>query len=454
MLAIKTKKFVKAVIESPPSKSYTNRALIIAALANGNSIIKNPLFSDDTNYMISALRQFGIKIIKNGNNIIVHGKNGKLSPSKNNIFVGNAGTAMRFITSLASIAEGGTTITGDKRMQQRPIKDLLDALNQLGVESESNNGFPPIKIYGGLFNGGNVKLKGDVSSQFLSSILMCAPYAKKDVTISIVGNLTSKPYVDITLDVMKNFGIDVKNLNYKKFIINNNKKYKPINYKIEGDASSASYFFAAAAVTKGKVMVKNGKTYKARNYIIEGDASSASYFFAAAAITKGKIMVKNINPNSKQGDIKFVDILKKMGCGVKKGNDFIEVQGNRLKSVDVDMNEMPDVVPTLAVTSLFADSTTIIRNVQNLRFKETDRLKALAFELRKIGANVEEMNDGLKIKRRRLQKAIIETYNDHRMAMSFAVAGLAINGIKIKNPNCVAKSFPDFWNKFNSLYKK
>ena len=418
MLAIKTKKFVKAVIESPPSKSYTNRALIIAALANGNSIIKNPLFSDDTNYMISALRQFGIKIIKNGNNIIVHGKNGKLSPSKNNIFVGNAGTAMRFITSLASIAEGGTTITGDKRMQQRPIKDLLDALNQLGVESESNNGFPPIKIYGGLFNGGNVKLKGDVSSQFLSSILMCAPYAKKDVTISIVGNLTSKPYVDITLDVMKNFGIDVKNLNYKKFIINNNKKYKPINYKIEGDASSASYFFAAAA------------------------------------ITKGKIMVKNINPNSKQGDIKFVDILKKMGCGVKKGNDFIEVQGNRLKSVDVDMNEMPDVVPTLAVTSLFADSTTIIRNVQNLRFKETDRLKALAFELRKIGANVEEMNDGLKIKRRRLQKAMIETYNDHRMAMSFAVAGLAINGIKIKNPNCVAKSFPDFWNKFNSLYKK
>ena len=418
MLAIKTKKFVKAVIESPPSKSYTNRALIIAALANGNSIIKNPLFSDDTNYMISALRQFGIKIIKNGNNIIVHGKNGKLSPSKNNIFVGNAGTAMRFITSLASIAEGGTTITGDKRMQQRPIKDLLDALNQLGVESESNNGFPPIKIYGGLFNGGNVKLKGDVSSQFLSSILMCAPYAKKDVTISIVGNLTSKPYVDITLDVMKNFGIDVKNLNYKKFIINNNKKYKPINYKIEGDASSASYFFAAAA------------------------------------ITKGKIMVKNINPNSKQGDIKFVDILKKMGCGVKKGNDFIEVQGNRLKSVDVDMNEMPDVVPTLAVTSLFADSTTIIRNVQNLRFKETDRLKALAFELRKIGANVEEMNDGLKIKRRRLQKAIIETYNDHRMAMSFAVAGLAINGLKIKNPNCVAKSFPDFWNKFNSLYKK
>ncbi len=418
MLAIKTKKFVKAVIEAPPSKSYTQRALIIAALADGTSIIKNPLLSNDTNYMISALGQLGVKIIKNGNNLIVHGKNGKLNSSKNKIFVGNAGTTMRFITSLASLAEGETVITGDKRMQQRPIQDLLNVLNQLGIKSESNNGLPPVKIYGNSFNGGNVKLKGDVSSQFLSSVLMCAPYAKKATTISIIGNLASKPYVDITLDVMNNFGVNVKNLNYKRFIVNNNRKYKAGSYKIEGDASSASYFFAAAA------------------------------------IAKGKIMVKNINPDSKQGDIKFVDILKKMGCGVKKGKDFVEVQGNRLKSIYVDMNDMPDVVPTLAVTSLFAESTTTIRNVQNLRFKETDRLKALAFELRKIGANVEETNDGLKIRRRRLQKAIIETYNDHRMAMSFAIAGLAINGIKIKNPNCVAKSFPDFWKKFNSLHKK
>ena len=200
--------------------------------------------------------------------------------------------------------------------------------------------------------------------------------------------------------------------------------------------------------------MKNSRKYKAKNYKIEGDASNSSYFFAAAAITKGKVMVKNINPNSKQGDIKFVDILKKMGCGVRKGRNLIQVEGYELKSIDIDMNEMPDVVPTLAVTSLFADSTTTIRNVQNLRFKETDRLKALAFELRKIGANVEEMQDGLRIKRRRLQKAIIETYNDHRMAMSFALAGLVINGVKIKNPACVGKSFPDFWHKFNELYKK
>ena len=418
MLAIKTKKFINATIEAPPSKSYTNRALIIAALANGKSILKSPLFSDDTNYMISALKQFGVKIERKGSNLIVHGTNGRLKPSKDKIFVGNAGTTMRFLTAFASLVDGETIITGDKRMQQRPIQDLIDALRQLGVKSESSNGCPPVKIFGGSFNGGNMKLKGSISSQYLSSILMCAPYAKKDVTINIIGNLTSKPYVDITADIMKNFGVNIKNLNYKKFSVNNNKKYKSKNYKIEGDASSASYFFAAAAVTKGRVMVKN------------------------------------INPNSKQGDIKFADLLEEMGCVIRKGKDFIQIQGHNIKSIDVDMNEMPDAVPSLAVTGLFADGTTTIRNVPNLRLKETDRLKALAFELRKIGANVEEMQDGLKIKRRRLQKSVIETYNDHRMAMSFAVAGLAINGIKIKNPSCVNKSFPDFWKKFNELYKK
>jgi len=418
MLAIKTKKYVKAVIEAPPSKSYTQRALVIAALANGKSIIKNPLFSDDTSHMISALKAFGARTERKGNNLVVYGTNGKLKQPKGRIFSGNAGTTMRFITAFASLADGTSVITGDKRMQQRPINDLLDALRQLGVKSESSSGCPPVKIYGGNFIGGAAKLKGSISSQYLSSILMVAPYAKKDVTISIAGDLASKPYVDITIDVMKNFGVDIKNANYKKFII------------------------------------KNTKKYKSGNYVVDGDASSASYFFAAAAVTKGRIMVKNINPKSKQGDIKFVDILKRMGCGVRKGNSFIEVQGRVLKGIDVDMNDMPDAVPTLAVTSLFADSATTIRNVPNLRHKETDRLRALAFELRKIGANVEEMQDGLKIKRRRLQKAIIETYNDHRMAMSFAIAGLVINGVRIKNPSCVNKSFPDFWKKFDELYKK
>ncbi len=405
------------MVEAPPSKSYTQRALVVASLASGKSIIKNPLFSDDTSYMISALSHFGVRIERKKDCLFVHGSNGKLSHAKKKIFVGNAGTAMRFIATLASLAEGATVITGDKRMQQRPIQDLLDALKQLGVRSESSNGFPPVKIFGGSFIGGAARLKGITSSQYLSSILMCAPYAKKDVKIEIAGNLASKPYVDITLDVMKKFGACVKNFNYKKFA------------------------------------VKNGKKYSPRSYRVEGDASSASYFLAAAAVTKGKVRVNNINPGSKQGDIKFAGILKNMGCSVRQGKDFIEVQGHSLKSIDVDMNKMPDIVPTLAVVSLFAGSTTTIRNVQNLRIKETDRIKALAFELRKIGANVEETDDGLKIRRRRLQKAVIETYNDHRMAMSFAIAGLAISGIRIKNPNCVAKSFPDFWEKFSLLYK-
>lgn len=418
MLAIKTKKHVNAVIEAPPSKSYTNRALIIAALAKGRSMLINPLFSDDTNYMITALMQFGIRIDRKGNNLIVYGSNGNLNQPKKKIFVGNAGTTMRFLASLSSLVKGQTTITGDKRMLQRPIKDLLDALHQLGVRSESNNGMPPIKIYGGVLNGGTIRLNGNISSQFLSSILMCAPYAKHGITINMIGNLASKPYVDITLDIMKSFGINVKNLNYKRF------------------------------------MIANVKKYSAKNYAIEGDASSASYFFAAGAITKGNVRIKNINPGSKQGDIKFVDLIKRMGCGVKKGRGFIEVQGHSLKSIDVDMNDMPDVVPTLAVTSLFADSTTTIRNVSNLRVKETDRLRALAVELRKVGAEAKETEDCIIIKRRRLRKAIIETYNDHRMAMSFAIAGLAVNGIRIKNPACVSKSFPDFWKKFGQLYKK
>ncbi len=418
MIEIRTKKYVQAAVEAPPSKSYTNRALVIASLANGKSLLKNALFSDDTEYMISALKQFGIRIERRNKDIFVHGTGGRLRQPKSQIFVGNAGTAMRFLTALSSLAQGKTAITGDKRMQQRPIKDLVDGMLQLGVKSTTNSGFPPVEVYGGTLKGGNIKLKGNVSSQYLSAILMCSPYAKEDVSINILGKLTSKPYIDVTIDIMKDFGIPIKNSGYKRF------------------------------------SVKAGRKYKSRIYKIEGDASNASYFFAAAAITKGKVKVNNINPGTRQGDIKLVELLGKMGCGIRKGKDFIEVHGHSLKSIDVDMNDMPDVVPTLAVTSLFADSTTNIRNVLNLRVKETDRLRALAIELRKIGAHVKETEDGLEIRRRRLHKAIIETYNDHRMAMSFAVAGLAISGVRIKNPACVNKSFPGFWKKFGQFYKK
>ncbi len=417
MIAIKTKMHTNAAVEAPPSKSYTNRALLIAALSKGKSILKNPLFSDDTNHMISALKQFGIKILSKKKSIIVYGSEGKIKSPKGKIFVGNAGTTMRFITALACLANGETIITGNKRMQERPIQDLIDGLIQLGMKVKSNNGFPPVTVAGGGLKGGQIKLNGDISSQYLSSILMCAPYAQGETVIE-TGNLASRPYVDMTISVMEDFGTKIENKNYRKFIVSNKRKYK------------------------------------ARNYSIEGDASNASYFFAAAAITKGKIRVNNINPKSKQGDIEFVGLLSRMGCLVKNGRNFIEVTGKPLSAIKVDMNKMPDIVPTLAVTSLFAKGETIIKNVPNLRVKETDRLRALASELRKIGANVEEFPGGLKIRKRRLQKAIIETYYDHRMAMSFAVAGLVINGVRILNPGCVNKSFPNFWNEFQKLYKK
>ncbi len=416
MLQIKTNKRINAVIEAPPSKSYTNRALIIASLAKGKSIIRNPLISDDTNYMISALNEFGIGIKKKGSDLTVNGTGGNLKTPKRQLYTGNAGTTMRFITSLSALCEHDSMISGDKRMQERPIKDLLDALEMLGVRSKSNNGFPPVKIFGGTFKGGKIKLRGSTSSQYLSSILMCAPYAKDDTIIELSDNLTSKPYVDVTIDIMKNFGVKIVNKNYKKLIIKTNRQYKPKDYRIEGDASNASYFLAAAAITKGKVNVKG------------------------------------LNPKSKQGDIKFIEILRKMGCKIKTGRDFVEIVGGRLKGIDADMNSMPDLVPTVAVMALFADGETKIRNVQNLRVKETDRLRALAFELRKIGANVEETADGLKIRKRRYQKAVIETYGDHRIAMSFAVAGLVISGIRIINPSCVNKSFPEFWKRFEELY--
>ena len=415
-LSIKPRKEINAVIKAPPSKSYTQRALIVSSLADGDSTIKNPLFSDDSSYMINALGQLGVKIQVNQDGILVHGSNGYLSSPKETLYVGNAGTAMRFLAALCALCGGKITIDGDDRMRERPLTDLLLALNQLGVRSESNKGCPPVIIHGGGMGGGNITLKGDVSSQYLSSILMTAPYAKQSTQIGIMGDLASKPYADITLDVMNNFGVRVSNKNYKTFTIKNSQKYRATDYKIEGDASSASYFLAAAAITKGTVRVEN------------------------------------LNPNSMQGDIRFADILQQMGCHVKKGDGFIEVTGDELEGIEVDMNKMPDVVPTLAVVSLFAGSSTKIKNVPNLRVKETDRIKALSTEISRLGAHVMEFEDGLEINASKcMHGAEIETYNDHRMAMSFAIAGLEIDGIKIKNPNCVSKSFPNFWDVFNTL---
>jgi len=401
-------------VEIPGSKSYTNRALLIAALADGITVLRRVLMSDDTIYMIRALKQFGLRIEEKEDSLIVNG--GHFHAPKKVINVGNAGTTMRFLATFSSLAEGKVTITGSKRMQERPIQDLLDGLFQLGVNaySKKGNGCPPVIIEGRL-EGGKCSMNGEKSSQYFTSILMCAPYAQRGVEIEVAGDLASKPYIDVTIDIMKDFGVKVVNDNYKRFIVKGSQEYRP------------------------------------REYFIEGDASNASYFLAAGAVSGKGVRVANINPNSKQGDIKFASVLEKMGCKITYRKDWIEAEGRELKGIDIDMNAMPDVVQTLAVVALFAKGPTRIRNVPNLRIKETDRIKALAIELRRIGAKVKEFEDGIEITPGKYHGAAIETYDDHRMAMSFAVAKLKIPGIKIKNPRCVRKSFPDFWVRFAKL---
>ncbi|MDH5762189.1 MAG: 3-phosphoshikimate 1-carboxyvinyltransferase [Nitrospinota bacterium] len=418
MIEIQPVSALRATVAAPPSKSYTNRAYIVAALADGEVRLENPLFSDDTRYMREALIQFGIPVEEEKKAAVVRGRGGNLKLPDREIFIGNAGTTMRFLTTFTTLAPGVTRLTGDERMQERPIEDLLMCLRQMGLKAESlqGNGCPPIEIHGGNPPGGPVSLAGDKSSQYLTSLLLSAPYFQNDTVINIEGDLTSKSYVDITLDIMQTFGVAVKNEFYQKFT------------------------------------VPAGQRYQARTYEVEGDASSASYFFAAAAVTGGEVSVTNLNPDSVQGDIHFPDALEQMGCEVKRSGEKITVFGNPLRGITINMNNMPDVAQTLAVVALFAEGKTTMTGIGNLRIKETDRIAALANELTRLGASVEAGEDYLIIEPGTHRPAEIETYDDHRMAMSFAVAGLGIPGVKIKNPRCVDKSFPDFFQRFQELY--
>ncbi|MDP2208970.1 MAG: 3-phosphoshikimate 1-carboxyvinyltransferase [Bacteroidota bacterium] len=417
---------INAVVRVPTSKSITNRALIAAALANGVSEVVDFSTADDCRLMIEALRKFGVSIEEIGNKLIVTGTGGKIKASDSDIFVGNAGTTMRFLAGLAALADGSTIIYGDERMNLRPIGDLTTALEQLGIRIETNNGYPPVKIVGGELKGGTVHIDASKSSQFVSSILLIAPYAIQDVDLVLgdrarstmpFGRVASKPYLDITRVVMQSFGADVQEKT-NGYYISSTKRYQPATY------------------------------------IIEGDYSSASYFFAAAAVTGGKVTVQNLNPHSKQGDAGFLEVLQKMGCKIIKDVSGITVVGcPELSGITIDMNEMPDMVPTLAVMALFANGKTKIENVAHLRYKESDRLYSLATEIRKLGVEVTEFDDGLEIvPKGKYIGVVIETYNDHRIAMSFAIAGLKIPGIKIINPGCVKKSFPDFWDEFSQHF--
>ncbi len=408
---------IDSKIRIPGSKSLTNRALLIASLAKGKSKLSGLLHSDDTHYMIQICKSLGIRCEIDGETVFIKGCDGDPGPWSEELYVGNAGTAARFLTAMLPLGKGDYILNGNERMQQRPIIDLIVALNKLGVgvKDINNTGCPPVQITGGGLKGGELSIPGDKSSQYVSAIMMAAPYAKRDTVIHITGELVSRTYVEMTQRIMIEFGAD------------------------------------CAWQDKQTLRITPQK-YEGRSYEIEGDASSASYFFGMAAITGGRIKVKGLTKNSSQGDLGLLDILEKMGCQISWNGDEVSVQGKDLSAVDVDMNTMSDVAPTLAVVGLFAKGTTIIRNVGNMRIKECDRISAVVTELRKLGASVEEWEDGLSIKGNcQLRGEALATYDDHRMAMAFSLAGLKVPGVTILDPGCVSKTFPSFYDVFLPL---
>jgi 3-phosphoshikimate 1-carboxyvinyltransferase len=408
-------------IRVPGSKSLTNRALAIAAMADGPSTLTGALDSEDTRVMIEALKALGIGIDHDTSTaqILIEGCGGRIPARHASLDVANSGTSMRFLTAMLATASGTYSLDGTSRMRQRPVADLLAALRELGVSvrSDLGTGCPPVTIEARGLEGRYCTVRGDASSQFLSGLLMASPYAKRTVTIEVQGVLVSQPYVSMTLAVMEDFGAKVGNRKFRRFDIH------PTHYR--------------------------GRTLP-----IEPDASAASYFFALAAITGGTITIPGLGTTSIQGDLAFVDVLEHMGCTVNRQADQTTVTGGRLRAVDVDMNAISDTAMTMAVVSLFADGISRIRNIGHSRLKETDRIAALAAELRKLGARVDDQPDGLIIEPADSalpRPARIETYEDHRMAMSFALAGLKIPSVTILDPGCVAKTYPGFWDGLQSV---
>jgi 3-phosphoshikimate 1-carboxyvinyltransferase len=412
-----------ATVRVPGSKSITNRALILAALSDPNhgSELHGGLQSEDTEVMIEALKALGFRVRIDWTTSTIRvcrGVSANPIPARNaDLFVGNSGTSMRFLTALVSLGQGRYRLDGVTRMRERPMEDLLAALRQLGVEARSQrgDGFPPIIVESSGLSGGRVRLQGAVSSQFLSGLLMVSPFASSEVVIEVDGPLVSQPYVAMTVEMMRQFGVNVQTDLTNCFRV-------------------PQYYH-----------------YRARQYEIEPDASAASYFLAAAAICQGKARMTDLTMHSLQGDVRFVKLLLMMGCMVGTGDKRLYVNGLPLRGIDVDMNDISDTVMTLAAVACFAEGPTTIRNVAHIRHKETDRLAALATELRRVGAEVDEFADGLTITPRPLHGAEIETYNDHRMAMSMALIGLRVPGIVIKNPGCVAKTYPGFWDDLDKL---
>jgi len=417
MIEVIPRKIGNTAIAVPGSKSYTHRIYIAAALSDGLCKIRNFLESEDTNYTLTALKKMGIQYKKEGDQLCLSGLNGKFKAYDKPIDLGNSGTSMRLLSSLAGIGQGSYLFTGSERMCLRPIGHLLEALNQMGFSAVSinNDDCPPVKVISGKISKSNININCSVSSQYLSALLLISPFAQDEVHLHITHGPVSKPYVDMTIDIMAKFGVSVVRNGYSDFFIRGKQAYLPGNYDVEPDCSQAGYFWAAAAITGSEVKVKK--------------------------ITK----------ESKQGDARFPEVLSAMGCHVNYRPDGISVIGGELSAIEVDMADMPDLVPTLAIVASFAKGTTYIKNVGHLRAKESDRLAAVTKELGKMGISAISNENDLIITGGKTHGAEIETYNDHRIAMSFAIAGLMVPGIKITDEHCVDKSFPDFWKVLDEL---
>ncbi|MEN2998024.1 MAG: 3-phosphoshikimate 1-carboxyvinyltransferase [Brevinematia bacterium] len=438
------RRYVEKSLTVPGSKSITNRVLVVSAMNSRKIKIKNVLVSDDTNHMLNALESLGFTINKyhysrendfpeiaefvkfiesRAKDGLVVEIGGECIPSgymEREIFTGNSGTTMRFLCSFIPLFNGVFTLDGDQRMRERPISDLTNALKQIGVDIKDSNGFPPVTINAkGEVKGGSVRISGKISSQFVSSMILSAPMYSQGLEMEVVDCLVSKPFVDMSLKILELFGVSAENDNYKKIVI------------------------------------PKGKYSRKEDFFVEPDLTNAFYFLSIPCIIPAKISIYGIGKNTVQGDIEFLKILEEVGCKIYTEDNHITVEGDgNPKGIEVDMNNIPDLVQTLSVIALFADRPTSIRNVHNLRVKETDRIKAICSEIKKLGGKVEEYEDGLKIiPQKNYTPGVISTYNDHRMAMSFSLLGLRIDGIVISDYRCTSKTFPSYWSYFEFLYQ-
>ena len=410
---------LSAIVTVPGSKSITNRALLIAAMAEGRSVLENVLFSDDTIRMLEALKLLGFQIAieQDEKRVTVNGLGGQIPSSGCDLRIGGAGTAMRFLIPFLTLARGKFRIDGNKRMRERPIGPLLDAMQRLGVSvySERDNRCPPVIADSrNPFRGGATHVDARLSSQFVSAMLMPAPLWPEGLRLQVAGD-AARPFVEMTPRIMETWGV---------------------KWNIDGDI----------------ITIAGGQVYRARRFVVEPDASSASYFAAAAALCGGTVTLQGLSANSLQGDTALLTVLQQMGARVKWNSDSVEVTGaGQLRGVDIAMNGMPDMVATLAALAPFATSATRIRKVEFIRHHESDRLRSIAAELRRLGASVNDLEDGMEILPSPLKGASIETYDDHRIAMAFSVVGLKVAGVRIQNPECVAKTFPEFFDTLANL---